>query len=191
MCSADSMSDSILANVVSCGIHAYLWQYFMSDAIVVWRAWVLWEGNVRIRVLLSLCLFGSLGNSQFTRISPTLRGSTDILPSPVTIEATVDNLGYEIITNMLPQLSAIYPVIIILLVALEKTHLEYTMTSAVSQPINFGHTMNLTTSTTGPIHLRAGLQTSGTNIDGMKEKGKPALHPTSSVDFVSRGESPQ
>jgi hypothetical protein len=70
------MSDSILANVVSCGIHTYLWQYFMSDAIVVWRAWVLWEGNVRIRVLLSLCLFGSLGNSQFTRISPTLRGST-------------------------------------------------------------------------------------------------------------------
>jgi hypothetical protein len=88
-------------------------------------------------------------------------------------------------------IQAIYPVIIILLVALEKTHLEYTMTSAVSQPINFGHTTNLTTSTTGPIHLRAGLQTSGTNIDGMKEKGKPASHPTSSVDFVSRGESPQ
>ncbi|KAJ6540463.1 hypothetical protein B0H19DRAFT_1269044 [Mycena capillaripes] len=235
--------------------------YFMSDAIVVWRAWVLWEGNVRIRVLLSLCLFGSLvgltidmtfaslylfGNNKFTptgprtlvmvlplmitnvvstasigvkawhyrtqikellglpknrktnveRILVILTESGTIycliwIPFLVTIEATVDNIGYEIITNMLPQLSAIYPVIIILLVALEKTHLEYTMTSAVSQPINFGHTTNLTTSTTGPVHLRSGLQTSGTNIGGMKEKGKPALHPTSSVDFVSRGESPQ
>jgi hypothetical protein len=90
-------------------------------------------------------------------------------------------------------IQAIYPVIIILLVALEKTHLEYTMTSAVSQPINFGHAANSTTSTTtGPIRLGAGLQTSGTDIDhGMKEKSKPASHPTSSVHFVSRDDSPQ
>lgn len=70
------MSDSIFANVVSCRTHAGQWQYFMSDAIVVWRAWVLWEGNVSVRVLLSLCLFGTFGNSRFTRIPPMLRAST-------------------------------------------------------------------------------------------------------------------
>ncbi|KAJ7289872.1 hypothetical protein C8J57DRAFT_1278571 [Mycena rebaudengoi] len=237
--------------------------YFMSDAIVVWRAWVLWEGNVSVRALLSLCLFGTFvgltidmtfgalwlfGNNKFTPTGPRtlvmvlplvftnvvstasigvkawhyrkqikeLLGlpknkKTNIeriliiltesgtiycllwIPFLATLETDIDNTAYEIITNILPQLSAIYPVIIILLVTLEKTHLEYTMTSAVSQPINFVHAANSTTSTTtGPIRLGAGLQTSGTEInDGMKEKRKPGSHPTSSVDFVSRDDSPQ
>ncbi|KAJ7826791.1 hypothetical protein B0H14DRAFT_3467453 [Mycena olivaceomarginata] len=34
--------------------------YFMSDAIVVWRAWVLWQDSIRIKILLSLCIFVSL-----------------------------------------------------------------------------------------------------------------------------------
>lgn len=134
------------------------------------------------------------------------------IPFLATLETNIDNTAYEIITNILPQLSvrrfsstsnlgphlrmpiqAIYPVIIILLVALEKTHLEYTITSVVSQPINFMHGANSTTSTTtGPIRLGAGLRTLGTDVDdGMKEKSKPASHPTSSVDFVSRDDSPQ
>ncbi|KAJ7040059.1 hypothetical protein C8F04DRAFT_1084568 [Mycena alexandri] len=228
--------------------------YFMSDAIVVWRAWVLWEGNVSVRVLLSLCLFGTFvgltidmtfgalwlfGNNKFTPTGPRTLvmvlplvftnvvstasiGIKELLDLPknkktnierilviltesgmiycllwipflATLETNIDNTAYEIITNLLPQLSAIYPIIIILLVTLEKTHLEHTMTSAVSQSINFVHAANSTTSTTtGPIRLGAGSQTSGADIyDGMKEKSKPALHPTSSVDFVSRDDSPQ
>ncbi|KAJ7592354.1 hypothetical protein C8J56DRAFT_887055 [Mycena floridula] len=52
-----------------------------------------------------------------------------------------DSLSYEIITIILPQIvlsQAIYPILIILLVALEKANLETTVTgSSFSQPIKF------------------------------------------------------
>ncbi|KAJ6473917.1 hypothetical protein DFH09DRAFT_1218672 [Mycena vulgaris] len=127
--------------------------YFMSDAIVVWRAWMLWQDNLRIKVLLSLCMFGTLARTlilvlslMFTNVvSTTLIGVKvwhyrkqikDLLACPRTAERTsnvsssssrnpgaiycliwipqlyvvlsttsVDNTGYKITANIVPQLS--------------------------------------------------------------------------------------
>ncbi|KAJ6596367.1 hypothetical protein DFH09DRAFT_1134738 [Mycena vulgaris] len=185
--------------------------YLMSDAIVVWRAWVLYHDNLKVRLVLSLCLLGSLvgattdmtfgtlwlfGNLKFTPTGPrvlilvlpllvtnmvatSLMGfkvwqyrrqiksalnlpknkKTKIerilvilvesgtiycliwipfLYSILTKQGT-DTTAYKVIANIIPQLSAIYPVIIVLLVSLERTHLELTLgtMSAVTGPIHF------------------------------------------------------
>ncbi|KIK59307.1 hypothetical protein GYMLUDRAFT_60223 [Collybiopsis luxurians FD-317 M1] len=34
--------------------------YFISDSIVVWRAWLLWDRNIFVKILLVLCLFGTI-----------------------------------------------------------------------------------------------------------------------------------
>ncbi|KAF9072088.1 hypothetical protein BDP27DRAFT_1401067 [Rhodocollybia butyracea] len=34
--------------------------YFTSDSIVVWRAWVLWDRNIFVKVLLVVCLLGTI-----------------------------------------------------------------------------------------------------------------------------------
>ncbi|KAK7008203.1 hypothetical protein R3P38DRAFT_3023886 [Favolaschia claudopus] len=182
--------------------------YFMSDAIVVWRAWVLWQDSLGVKVLLSLCLcgtfvgltvnmtFGTLwlyGNERFNPsgprslilvlplmftniVSTTLIGIRawsyrkhikQVLSLPrnrktnveriliiltesgaiyclfwipflyICLTTDVDSIGYKIVANMLPQLSAIYPVIIVLLVTMEKTQLEATMSSAVTETLHF------------------------------------------------------
>ena len=36
----------------------------MSDAIVIWRAWVLWRDNTIVKAILCLCMAGSLGESK-------------------------------------------------------------------------------------------------------------------------------
>ncbi|KAJ7141924.1 hypothetical protein C8R43DRAFT_1131233 [Mycena crocata] len=184
--------------------------YLMSDAIVVWRAWVLYHDNIRVRLLLTLCLVGSLvgattdmafgtlwlyGNLKFTPTGPralilvlpllatniiatSLMGykvwqyrqqikaqlnlpknkSTKverilvILTESGTIycliwvpflysiltEQDTETTAYKIIANIVPQLSAIYPIVIVLLVSIERTHLELTVTGGgVSRPIHF------------------------------------------------------
>jgi hypothetical protein len=44
----------------------------MSDAIVVWRAWVLYHDNLKVRILLCLCMLGSLGGCQRSTYDNTL-----------------------------------------------------------------------------------------------------------------------
>ncbi|KAJ7826794.1 hypothetical protein B0H14DRAFT_3467456 [Mycena olivaceomarginata] len=100
-----------------------------------------------------------------------------------------DNLGYKIIANMLPQLSAIYPVIIVLLVAMEKTHLGgLTTSNPVSQPIHFVHSDNPATSTTtSPIRF-TDQEMSGTEVDIVgKKQGTPVQHSGSYVVSVGAG----
>ncbi|KAF8166785.1 hypothetical protein K438DRAFT_249941 [Mycena galopus ATCC 62051] len=232
----------------------------MSDAIVVWRAWILWQDSIRIKILLSLCICVSLvgittdmsfiglylfGNNNFLPTGP--RTLALILPLMFTnIVATIlfgikswiyrvrikeflgvpknrrtnierilviltesggiyclfwvpqlfvsltstspDNLGYKIVANMLPQLSAIYPVIIVLLVAMEKTHLAgLTTDNPVSQPIHFVHESNLTMSTPSGAMRFTDPETSGTDVNGVKEKGMPAHHSGSYVVSVGTG----
>ncbi|KAJ7458487.1 hypothetical protein FB451DRAFT_1273256 [Mycena latifolia] len=183
--------------------------YLMSDAIVVWRAWLLYHDNLKVRLLLSLCMLGSFvgattdmtfgtlwlyGNLKYTPtgtralimvlplvitniVSTSLMGfkvwqyrrqikaslelprnrTTKVerilviltesgtiycliwipfLYSILTKEGT-ETTGYKITANMVPQLSAIYPVVIVLLVSLERTHLEPTVSGSASQPIHF------------------------------------------------------
>jgi len=43
-----------------------LFQYLISDAIVVWRAWILYTGNHRMQFLLILSLCGTFGNLNLT-----------------------------------------------------------------------------------------------------------------------------
>ncbi|KAJ7643684.1 hypothetical protein FB45DRAFT_895745 [Roridomyces roridus] len=178
--------------------------YFMSDVIVVWRAWVLWQENGRVKILLTFCILLSFAGvtADMTVIGLYLFGNPKFLPTgpkrlaliiPLMITnfvATVlfgvkawqyrqqikeflgvpkdrrtnverilvlltesggiycliwipqlfiylsstnpTNLGYIIVVNMLPQLSAIYPVIIVLLVALERTQLGSDFSLATS-----------------------------------------------------------
>ncbi|KAJ6556355.1 hypothetical protein B0H19DRAFT_1152429 [Mycena capillaripes] len=218
--------------------------YFMSDAIVVWRAWVLWQDNVRAKILLSACIFLSFAGvtTDMTVIGLYLFGNVKFLPTGpkrlalvlplmiTNIVATVlfgikawvyrnqikgllgvpenrrtnverilvlltesggiyclfwipqlfiylsstdpNNLGYKIVANMLPQLSAIYPVLIVLLVAMEKTHLgELKTSNPITQPINFVHANPATSTTTGPFRF-TDPGASGTDVEDLKEKGK-------------------
>ncbi|KAF9072089.1 hypothetical protein BDP27DRAFT_1418444 [Rhodocollybia butyracea] len=34
--------------------------YFISDCIVVWRAWMLWDRNIFVKILLMVCLLGTI-----------------------------------------------------------------------------------------------------------------------------------
>jgi len=34
--------------------------YFISDSIVVWRAWILWDRNIYVKMLLVVCLLGTI-----------------------------------------------------------------------------------------------------------------------------------
>ncbi|KAJ7486362.1 hypothetical protein B0H11DRAFT_1991402 [Mycena galericulata] len=220
--------------------------YVMSDAIVVWRAWVLYHDNLKVRLLLALCLLGSLagattdmsfltlwlfGNTKFTPVGP--RTLILILPLVVTnvvatsfmgykvwqyrthIKADLDlpkdrqtkverililltesgtiycllwvpflylilttqgttTTAYNVTANIVPQLSTIYPVIIVLLVSLERTRLEMTVTG----------------STTGVIHFvsREGPGT-GTRTDNLTNARSIRLQPEDSGDTHSNKES--
>lgn len=44
-----------------CNQHSDLLQCIIGDAIVVWRAWILWDRNVTARILLSFCIFCTFG----------------------------------------------------------------------------------------------------------------------------------
>jgi hypothetical protein len=84
---------------------------------------------------------------------------------------------------------AIYPVIIVLLVAMEKTHLGgLTTSNPVSRPIDFVHSDNPAMSTaTGPIRF-TDQETSGTDVDiVVKEKGTPPQHSGSYAVSVGAG----
>ncbi|KAJ7211465.1 hypothetical protein C8J57DRAFT_1733354 [Mycena rebaudengoi] len=204
--------------------------YLMSDAIVCWRAWVLYRNNLKVRLLLILCLLASLAGATThmtfgvlwlkgdQKFDPSgFHALIQVLPLLVTnIVATSlmaykmwqyrqqikvqldfpknkktkverilviltesgmiycliwipflytiltkqgeDTTGYKIVANMIPQLSAIYPVIIILLVSLDRTHLESTVlgisTNTDSDPIHFvGNTTASGTATTGTLRM--------------------------------------
>ncbi|KAJ7214401.1 hypothetical protein GGX14DRAFT_63521 [Mycena pura] len=232
--------------------------YFMSDGIVVWRAWILWQDNIRVKVLLSICIVASFagittdmsflslylfGNNSFTPTGP--RTLILIIPLMTTnIVATVlfgikswvyrtqvkdllgiaknkrtnverilvnltesggiyclfwvpmlfisltttdpNNLGYKITANLLPQFSAIYPVIIVILVAMEKTHLSGLTTTSRSQAAH----VQVGQATTGAIRFNDP-QTSGTDMElVMTEKGVPTQHAGSYVLSVGAGGDP-
>ncbi|KAJ7595462.1 hypothetical protein C8J56DRAFT_922369 [Mycena floridula] len=190
--------------------------YLISDAIVVWRAWVLWSDKWQVHVLLSLCWIGSfvgasidfafstrffLGDDRFIPLGPrTLLLTLPLLLTNVVSTSLIaykawqyrrqiksnlnlaDNkrtklekilmlltesgiiycliwvmnvflganeldettFAYNIITSIVPEITATYPVLIILLVALEKTNLEATLTTpSFSQDIRFASTSHV------------------------------------------------
>jgi len=41
----------------------FLLQFLVSDAIVLWRAWVLYPANQMIKTILVICMLGTCGNS--------------------------------------------------------------------------------------------------------------------------------
>ncbi|KAJ7211452.1 hypothetical protein C8J57DRAFT_1605906 [Mycena rebaudengoi] len=186
----------------------------MNDATVCCRGWVLYHDNLKVRLLLILCLLGSLagatthmtfgalwlfsdekfdpsGSHAFIVVLPLfatnivatslmaykmrqyrqqIRVHLDLqknkqtkverIPAhlgmlslvrdvhvPIPFLYTIltnqdkDTTGYKIVANMIPQLSAIYPVIMVLLVSLDRTHLESTVigisTNTNLDPIHF------------------------------------------------------
>ncbi|KAJ7231561.1 hypothetical protein C8J57DRAFT_1533635 [Mycena rebaudengoi] len=136
----------------------------MSDAIVCWGAWMLYHNNLKVLIL---CLLGSLDASSLqikvqldlpknkkTKVERILVFLTEsgILGAPslfrdipflytILTNQGEDTTGYKIVVNMISQLSAIYPVIIALLVSLDRTNLESTVigisTNTDSDPIHF------------------------------------------------------
>ncbi|KAJ7584975.1 hypothetical protein C8J56DRAFT_1027444 [Mycena floridula] len=187
--------------------------YLISDAVVVWRAWVLWTNHVKVRFLLCICMFGSfvgvlidkvfgalydvdpIGNARFSPAGPralimslplfiTNLVSTYLVARKVweyrqelkknleakkktqiekiliiltesgaiycliwipfmylgvsTDQKAIESMAYQIVAAVLPQISAIYPAIIILLVVLERTHLDSTISgTAFSTSVHF------------------------------------------------------
>jgi len=68
--------------------------YFISDSIVVWRAWLLWNRNIFVKLLLVICLLGTI-TATFIEGALTV---TDIIPEsgPSTLMFTLPLL----ITNL-------------------------------------------------------------------------------------------
>ncbi|TRM68890.1 hypothetical protein BD626DRAFT_472262 [Schizophyllum amplum] len=53
----DSLLDRYTLNIVVGA--AFRFNYLISDAVVVWRAWILWPNNWIVKALLAVCLAGS------------------------------------------------------------------------------------------------------------------------------------
>ncbi|KAJ7595411.1 hypothetical protein C8J56DRAFT_1115242 [Mycena floridula] len=202
--------------------------YFISDSVVVWRAWILWTDHMWVHALLVICLLGSfagatidftfgmlayLGNTHFIATGP----QTLILILPLFLTNLISTLlmgykvweyraeikknlgirrdkgprsrvslfsllnqvlftvyyGYQIISTLLPQLAAIYPIIIILLVAIGKTNLESTVTAPTfSQSIRFGSIPHVLTGTDRNLdHPSTNTQITSAQLDREAEEG--------------------
>ncbi|KAJ7589194.1 hypothetical protein C8J56DRAFT_1075612 [Mycena floridula] len=167
--------------------------FWISDSIVVWRAWVLWTHHIWARGLLIFCLLLSIGDppmgpttliltlplfltnfiatfligykvweyrmeiKRTLGISKHKRSKVEKILILLTESGTIycglllftlvngitsHSARYEIVISIVPELTVIYPIIIILLVALDKTNLETTVNApSFSQPIQFvsGH----------------------------------------------------
>ncbi|KAJ7592310.1 hypothetical protein C8J56DRAFT_887015 [Mycena floridula] len=222
--------------------------YLIGDAIVVWRAWVLWNNHPRVHMLLCICLFGTFAGvtvdlaftslfalSQFsdTPRSPPNSLRLLILTLPVFLTNFIStvltaykvweyrveikqNLGlshnkktkvervlilltesgsiycllwlsllvfdlkssdkkslaYAVIISTVPLLIAIYPIIIILLLAFEKASLESTVNGpSFSQSLQFASMPHIPTTTQSydiapdstPGHIDSVMSDSGTD----------------------------
>ncbi|KAJ7576520.1 hypothetical protein C8J56DRAFT_900034 [Mycena floridula] len=128
----------------------YFNMYLISDCIVVWRAWVLWDNHKSVRLLLMFCISASfvIGYKvcRRTQVEEVLILLTEsgviyclVWVGMLSIGAQTgdQSLGYNIIAELVPKFSAVYPIIIILLVAWEKTNLETITAPAFSRSIQF------------------------------------------------------
>lgn len=203
--------------------------FFFSDSIVVWRAWILWPGNAKVRAVLTTCLLaslagsiveGTLGVRQYLHGSlvgtNALEGLILLLPLLATnicstslvackawhyrksIRANIDSgnartkvekvlillvesgflycfvwmlyimsifnvfstLGEDLIQSLIPYVTAIYPTVIILFVALEKSHAETMFEGSMADgSVHFAAAPSLSAQTgtyQGPnIHIRS------------------------------------
>ncbi|KAJ7592329.1 hypothetical protein C8J56DRAFT_887031 [Mycena floridula] len=150
--------------------------YLIGDSIVVWRAWVLWTNHPRVRMLLCICLSGTFDSPRFsptgsrtlvlmlplflTNFISTLLIAYKVWEYKVDIK---QNLGLshnkrtkvEQVLILLAEsgsiyclLWAIYPIIIILLLALEKDNLESTVNGqSFSQSLRFASRPQVSTAT--------------------------------------------
>ncbi|KAJ7719971.1 hypothetical protein B0H14DRAFT_2642823 [Mycena olivaceomarginata] len=50
-----------ILNIVQVSIRRLI--YFLSDVVVVWRAWAIWSKSLMIRIVLSICLFATFATS--------------------------------------------------------------------------------------------------------------------------------
>ncbi|KAJ7587571.1 hypothetical protein C8J56DRAFT_890491 [Mycena floridula] len=143
--------------------------YLIGDSIVVWRAWVIWTDHSRVHMLLCICLFGTLDSPRFSSLLP--RALIQDLPLFLTNFISTMLIAYKVwkykaeikqnlnlshnkrtkIERVLILLTesgsiycllwAIYPMIIILLVASEKANLESTVNGpSFSQSLQFAST---------------------------------------------------
>ncbi|KAI3606444.1 hypothetical protein WG66_009617 [Moniliophthora roreri] len=191
--------------------------FLLGDVIVVWRTWVVWWDNLRVKMLLAFCMLGTLGAIvgngtkaalDFVRETPAPNTYSLVmtLPPLVTnitatslialkvweyrrsIKSSISSArsttraeqilvlliesgflycgiwlliliaGLDVMTpavntlilGIAVSLTGIYPIFIIIMVSLEKTHANTFLsgdshTMEISQPIHFGH--NPTTST--------------------------------------------
>ncbi|KAJ7595314.1 hypothetical protein C8J56DRAFT_1042417 [Mycena floridula] len=205
--------DGLLTGIIFSNNLITRFNFLMSDSIVLWRAWVLWPDNIRVRALLILCLLASCGRTEFNPTGPrtlimTLSGLLTNLVSTLLMGYKVweyrvevkNNLGiggnkstkverililltesgtiycllwlvycfilvtsqnyqslaYQLVSLLLPQLTGIYPLIIVLLIAFEKANLESTINLSLSHRIQFvnGHDVT-TTQTSNDVELRS------------------------------------
>ncbi|THV02289.1 hypothetical protein K435DRAFT_836507 [Dendrothele bispora CBS 962.96] len=140
--------------------------YILGDAIVVWRAWILFDGQQLYRVLLSACILGSLGALILTNAVATCligykawyyrnfikthlgginrRNKVEhilillieggviycvlwVLILLAQLHGVFNDLGSAILQAISPHATSMYPTIIILFSALQKSHCETTL----------------------------------------------------------------
>ncbi|KAJ7592288.1 hypothetical protein C8J56DRAFT_1024368 [Mycena floridula] len=133
--------------------------YLIGDSIVVWRAWVLWTNHRRVHMLLCICLFGTFAYKvweykveikQNLGLSKNRRTNIERVLILLTESGSIYCLLWlSILAFGLKSLwQVMYPITIILLLALEKANLESTVSGpSFSQSLQFASRPHIPTVT--------------------------------------------
>ncbi|KAJ7592312.1 hypothetical protein C8J56DRAFT_887017 [Mycena floridula] len=132
--------------------------YLIGDSIVVFRAWVLWTNHSGVHVLLCICLFGTFVGVTVDLVFGILFALSQLSDSPrfpPTGLRTLILMLPLLLTNLISTLLiackvwyTIYPIIIILLLALQKDNLESTVNGqSFSQSLRFASRPQVSTAT--------------------------------------------
>ncbi|KAJ7592327.1 hypothetical protein C8J56DRAFT_1131928 [Mycena floridula] len=133
--------------------------YLIGDAIVVRRAWVLWNNHPRVHMLLvEIKQNLGLSHNKKTKVERVLILLTEsgsiycLLWLSLLVfhlkSSDKESLAYIVIISTVPLLVAIYPIITILLLAFQKTNLESTVNGpSFSQSLQFASRPQVPTAT--------------------------------------------
>ncbi|THV02685.1 hypothetical protein K435DRAFT_792301 [Dendrothele bispora CBS 962.96] len=112
--------------------------YAISDIIVVWRAWVLFPHKMIIKITLLICLMATFVGT-FLAAGPRDKDplGNQIGFFALEISSEEDGNILHIYGILMPELSALYPILIILMVAHENSRPDNANGMSLSQSMQF------------------------------------------------------